>query len=129
MEDYNKIIESLGVKYNKSKTIKVIQTVTNDSYYDVENTILLVNKGQISFGKNNSVVKEGEILFIPGGRSISITYGSGKPSKYSSEVSGGKKDSFLQSIDYVEVSYTSQDNFSYLTFESKVFDSVNLLLY
>lgn len=125
MEDYNKIIESLGVKYNKSKTIKVIQTVTNDSYYDVENTILLVNKGQISFGKNNSLVKEGEILFIPGGRSISITYGSGKPSKYSSEVSGGKKDSFLQSIDYTEVSYTSQDNFSYMTFESKVFDSVN----
>jgi AraC-like DNA-binding protein len=125
MEDYNKIIESLGVKYNKSKTIKVIQTVTNDSYYDVENTILLVNKGQISFGKNNSVVKEGEVLFIPGGRSISITYGSGKPSKYSNEVSGGKKDSFLQSIDYTEVSYTSQDNFSYLTFESKVFDSVN----
>jgi AraC-like DNA-binding protein len=125
MEDYNKIIESLGVKYNKSKTIKVIQTVTNDSYYDVENTILLVNKGQISFGKNNAPVKEGEILFIPGGRNISITYGSGKPSRYSSEVSGGKKDSFLQSIDYTEVSYTSQDNFSYLTFESKVFDSVN----
>ncbi len=125
MEDYNKIIESLGVKYNKSKTIKVIQTVTNDSYYDVENTILLVNKGEIHFGKDNLVVKEGEILFVPGGRSISITYGSGKPSKYSNEIISGKKDSYLQSIDYSEVSYTSQDNFSYLTFESKVFDSVN----
>jgi len=125
MEDYNKIIESLGVKYNKSKTIKVIQTVTNESYYDVENTILLVNKGEIRFGKENQVVKEGDILFIPGGRSISITYGSGKPSKYSNDSASGKKDSYLQSIDYSEVSYTSQDNFSYLTFESKVFDSVN----
>ena len=125
MEDYNKIIESLGVKYNKSKTIKVIQTVTNESYYDVENTILLVNKGEIRFGKENSVVREGEVLFIPGGRSLSLTYGSGKPSKYSTDISSGKKDSFLQSIDYSEVSYTSQDNFSYLTFESKVFDSVN----
>lgn len=125
MEDYNKIIESLGVKYNKSKTIKIIQTVTNESYYDVENTILLVNKGEIRFGNDSTVVKEGESLFIPGGRSISITYGSGKPSKYSSENISGKKDTYLQSINYSEVAYTSQDNFSYLTFESKVFDSVN----
>ncbi len=125
MEDYNKIIESLGVKYNKSKTIKVIQTVSNENYYDVENTLLLVNKGEIRFGKENSAVRDGEVLFIPGGKNIPVTYGSGKPSKFSSEAGSGKKDSFLQSIDYSEVSYTSQDNFSYLTFESKVFDSVN----
>ena len=125
MEDYNKIIESLGVKYNKSKTIKIIHPVTNDSYYDVENTIFLINKGEIRFGKENIVVKEGEILFIPGGRSVSLTYGTGKPLKLSSEVSSGKKDSYLQSIDYSEVAYTNQENFSYLTFESKVFDSVN----
>jgi AraC-like DNA-binding protein len=125
MEDYNKIIESLGVKYNKSKTIKVIQTVTNENYYDVENTILLVNKGEIKFGKDNIVVQEGAILFIPGGRSIAITYGTGKPAKYSSEIPSGKKDAYLQSIDYSEVSFSTQDNFSYMTFESKVFDSVN----
>jgi AraC-like DNA-binding protein len=125
MEDYNKIIESLGVKYNKSKTIKVIQTVTNENYYDVENTIILINRGEIRYGKDNLVVKEGDILFIPGGKSVSITYGSGKPSKFASEIPTGKRDAFLQSIDFSEVSYTTQDNFSYLTFESKVFDSVN----
>jgi AraC-like DNA-binding protein len=125
MEDYNKIIESLGVKYNKSKTIKVIQTVTNENYYDVENTILLINRGEIRYGKENIVVKEGDILFIPGGRSITITYGSGKPSRIASEIPSGKRDAFLQSIDFSEVSFTAQDNFSYLTFESKVFDSVN----
>ena len=45
MEDYNKIIESLGIKYNKSKNIKIIQSVSNENFYDVENTVFIVHNG------------------------------------------------------------------------------------
>ena len=49
MEDYNKIIESLGVRYIKSKSIRIVQSLTVDNYYDVSNMVVLLHKGEISF--------------------------------------------------------------------------------
>lgn len=125
MEDYNKIIESLGIKYNKSKNIKIIQSFLNDNYYDVENTIFIVHQGEIRYGADKQAVKKGEILLVPGGKSISISYGVAEPSAAAKDKLINRKESFLQSIDYAEISNSSQENFSYITFEAKVFDSVN----
>ena len=125
MEDYNKIIESLGIKYNKSKNIKVIQAISNDNYYDVENTIFIVHQGEIRFGPENQVVKNAEILLVPGGKSLSISYGNTESSPGSKERLVGRKESYLQSIDYSEITNSGQEIFSYITFEAKVFDSVN----
>ena len=85
MEDYNKIIESLGVRFIKSKNIKVLQHVTIKNSYDVENTIVLLYKGDIKFGKENEKVGEGDILFIPGGKMLSISYGDQHPVVLSNE--------------------------------------------
>ena len=125
MEDYNKIIESLGIKYNKSKNIKIIQSFLNDNYYDVENTIFIVHQGEIRYGAEKLAVKKGQILLVPGGKSISISYGEAEPSTIAKDKLINRKESFLQSIDYAEIANTSQENFSYITFEAKVFDSVN----
>ena len=125
MEDYNKIIESLGIKYNKSKNIKIIQSVSNDNFYDVENTVFIVHKGELRFGSDKELVKKGEVLFLPGSRSVSITYGNPSNSRSTSETYLARKESYLQSIDYSEVENSHQEVFSYITFEAKVFDSVN----
>ncbi|MBR9998017.1 MAG: helix-turn-helix transcriptional regulator [Cyclobacteriaceae bacterium] len=125
MEDYNKIIESLGIKYNKSKNIKIIQAVSNDNYYDVENTIFIVHLGELRYGADKQKVKKGEILLVPGGKSISISYGNVEASTVTKDKLISRKESFLQSIDYAEIATSSQENFSYITFEAKVFDSVN----
>jgi hypothetical protein len=45
MEDYNKIIESLGVRYLKSRNMKIAKPVTIKNHYDIENTIFIVNNG------------------------------------------------------------------------------------
>lgn len=125
MDDYNKIIESLGIKYNKSRNIKIIQSVSNDNFYDVENTVFLVHQGELKFGPDKKMVKKGETLFIPGGKNVSITYGSGSAEKDMPSNYITRKESFLQSINYSEVASTEQENFSYITYEAKVFDSVN----
>jgi len=125
MEDYNKIIESLGIKYNKSKNIKIIQSVSNENFYDVENTVFIVHNGELRYGPENQVVQKGEVLLIPGGRNVSITYGNTMNSKGSSDAYITRKESFLQSINYSEVANSTQEIFSYITFEAKVFDSVN----
>ena len=55
MEDYNKIIESLNVHFKKANNIVIIQPIVIGNYYDVENSVYRVNKGEIRFGKENTI--------------------------------------------------------------------------
>lgn len=125
MEDYNKIIESLGVRFIKSKDIKILQSLTVENFYDVGNTIILLHKGEITFGEEKQKVNEGELLFIPGGRLTSITYGKNNPVKLTNEDLLNNRDKFFSSnMDPNQIGQ-HPDSFCYITFEAKVFDSVN----
>jgi AraC-like DNA-binding protein len=122
MEDYNKIIESLAVRFIKARNIDILKPVTIENNYDVENSLLLVNSGEIAFGKEKHVVPAGSLLFVPGGRQVSLTYGSVKATSLSKDDFLNNKEDYFQSAvgeDFAEKSY------SYVSFEAKVFDSVN----
>jgi AraC-like DNA-binding protein len=125
MEDYNKIIESLGVRFIKAKNIKILQPVTIENYYDVENTIIVVYKGEIKFGKEQEVVREGEALFVPGGKTVPLTYGTGNPMVMSNDDFISKKENYFQSFSTKEIDFVQGDSFSYVNLDAKVFDSVN----
>ena len=124
MEDYNKIIESLGVRFIKAKNINILKSLTIENYYDVENTAILVNKGEICFGKEKEYVKPGEMLFIPGGKMMSITYGTGEAEVMTNDdFISNRENYFQQNVD--PNSDGRGECFSYVTFDAKVFDSVN----
>lgn len=124
MEDYNQIIESLSIRYIKARNINILKPVNIENSYEVENTLLVVNSGQVKFGKNKEVVNEGEILFVPGGRMLSITYGKGDADIMNKEDFLGNKETYFES--YQQGSNKSTTNaFSYVSFEAKAFDSVN----
>ncbi len=125
MEDYNKIIESLGVRFIKAKNIKILQPVTIENYYDVENTIMVVHKGEIRFGSEKEVVGEGEALFVPGGKTVPLSYGKGTPVALSNEDFISKKENYFQSVDVKDIDNIEVDCFSYVNLDAKVFDSVN----
>ncbi|MFY0651040.1 MAG: helix-turn-helix transcriptional regulator [Cyclobacteriaceae bacterium] len=124
MEDYNKIIESLGVRFISAKNINILQPVTIENYYDVENVVLFVHKGEVRFGKDKQVVGENEILFIPGGKMLSITYGTGAPVNLSNDDFINNREKFFQSTEQIEAR-PENDNLSFINFEAKVFDTVN----
>ena len=123
MEDYNRIIESLSVKFVKAKNINILKSVTVENIYDVENSLILVNKGNLAFGKDKKQVNEGEILFVPGGKQIALTYGDNE------DLLSLSKDNFLNNkneyFDINEFINPSFDSFSFVSFDAKVFDSVN----
>lgn len=125
MEDYNKIIESLGVRFIKANNVKILQPLTINNFYDVENTILLLNKGEIKFGPDQEILTEGNLLFIPGGKLVSMNYGQGNPTSLSNDDFISQKDKFFQSFPVEDSESIEEENFSYITFEAKVFDSVN----
>lgn len=125
MEDYNKIIESLSVRFIKSKNIRILQPVKIQNYYDVENTILVLNRGKIRYGEEDQFVNGGSVLFIPGGKNMSITYGSGDPVSLSNDDFINNKELYFQSLETTDVSTLEAENYSFINFEAKVFDSVN----
>ena len=96
MEDYNKIIESLGVRYIKAKNIRILQPLTIENFYDVENTIILVNKGGMSFNDHTEQVSESQLLFVPGGKYVALTYGTGNAISMTNDDFISVKDKYLE---------------------------------
>ncbi len=128
MEDYNKIIESLGVRYIKAKSINVKQPVTISNFYDVENTAIFIKTGKMSFEDSSGIVEaeEGEVIFIPGGKRTKLTYGSNAKAALTAEEFVAKKELYLQSHTQGTTADPSvTDSMIVVTFEAKVFNSVN----
>ncbi len=126
MEDYNKIIESLGVKFVKAKSIKIRKPVTVSNLHEVENKLILVNKGEVLVGTEKLLIREGEFAFIPGGKSHQITYGRGSQiERVSNDNFITNKAEYFDSISHDDLLTEGADSLSYISFEAKVFDSVN----
>lgn len=127
MEDYNKIIESLSVRYIKSKNVRILHPITIQNNYDVENSIILLHKGEMRFGKDREVLKAGEILFIPGGKMFPITYGLGNSNtvSLSSDDFISEREKYFQNVGLSSLNDYPESIFSYINFEAKVFDSVS----
>ncbi|MEY2761502.1 MAG: hypothetical protein RLZZ96_1402 [Bacteroidota bacterium] len=126
MEDYNKIIESLGVKFIKARNIRILQPIRIKNFYDVENSLLILYKGEVSFGEEETPVEEGDMLFIPGGKMISVTYGNAeKPKAVNNEEFMTHRELYFDQNTDAALIGTQPNSFGMVAFEAKVFDSVN----
>ena len=125
MEDYNKIIESLGVKFIKARNIRILQPIRIKNFYDVENSLLILYKGEVSFGEEETPVEEGDMLFIPGGKAATITYGVGEAKPISYEEFMTRRENYFDAMHVKEEIGKIKNSFGLIAFEAKVFDSVN----
>lgn len=124
MEDYNKIIESLGIRYIKAKNINILKPVTIENNYDIENSMIVVNSGSLKFGPNREECFPGEVFFVPGGKQVSITYGTGNGVSLSKDDFLNNKENYFRSYGREQVNGQT-NSYSYVSFEAKAFDSVN----
>ncbi|MBC6612339.1 AraC family transcriptional regulator [Hymenobacter aerilatus] len=125
MEDYNKVIESLGVRYIKAKNLVLQQPFTVRNSYDMGNNLILLHKGRIAFGDEEQVIEEGEMLFIPGGRATRVSYGQSGGKLISNDDLITNKDKFFHSNSDLDLIGDAEESHSFVSFEAKVFDSVN----
>ncbi len=125
MEDYNKVIESLGVRYIKSKNYILQQPFGVRNFYDVGNNLILLHRGVIAFGDEKQVVEEGEMLFVPGGRSTKIYYGDPESRMISNDDLISNKEKFFRGNNDLDLIGDAEESHSFVSFEAKVFDSVN----
>jgi hypothetical protein len=126
MEDYNKIIESLGVKFQKAKNILINTPITVSNHYDVENYIFLLHDGALAFGDEYEEVEVGDMLFVPGGRLTKIAFGpDARTNVINNEQYISNRDQYFSANKDRDTVGKQQNSFSYITFESKVFDTIN----
>jgi len=125
--EYNPIIEALAITFIRARHIKLLQSLTIENFHDVENYIIRLNHGQITCaqGQQQDTVTAGDMLFIPGGRPITITYGSGKHpvTLHHNYLTSGRWQ-YFQAMR--EPDFTGQfENFSYVAFDARVFNTID----
>jgi AraC-like DNA-binding protein len=126
MDYYNKIIESVHVRFLRGNNYKIEKPVTVTTYEENENTLILLHHGTLKFGEDQEQVNEGEVIFVPKAKQTRITFGTGsKRNELEMESFSENKRKFLQSISFKEIKTSEEDCISIMQFESKVFDVVN----
>lgn len=126
MEYYNKIIESVNVRFLRGSNFRVEKPVSITDYSETENTMILLHHGTLKFGEDQEVLNEGEVLFLPADKKTKLTLGSSpKKKEIEQDRFFESKKKYLQSISFRDIKNTEDDCISIVGFESKVFDVVN----
>ena len=126
MDYYNKVIESVHVRFLKGNNFKIEKPVTVNNYEENENALILLHHGTLKFGEDLELVNEGEVLFLPKGQKVQITFGtSAKRNDTDLAQFSENRRKHLESISYKDIKITEDDCISIVQFESKVFDVVN----
>ncbi len=125
MEYYNKVIESVQVRFLKGANYKIEKPVSIANYVENENALVLLHHGILKLGEDHELINEGEVLFLPKDRKTLLSFGHSKHQDISMEQFSENKRKYLQSISIKEVKTCDEDCISILHFESKVFDLVN----
>jgi AraC family transcriptional regulator, activator of mtrCDE len=126
MDYYNKVIESVHVRFLKGNNFKVEEPVTVSNFHEKENQLILLHQGSLKFGESQELVNEGEVLFLPANHKTSLSFGSSsKKAEIEMDVFNDSKRKYLQTISFKEIKSAEEDCISMISFESKVFDVVN----
>ncbi len=126
MEYYNKVIESVNVRFIRGNNFKIEKPSTISDYKELDNTLILLHHGTLKFGDDQELLNEGEVLFLPAEQKTKLTFGaSSKKAEISNEQFQENKKKYLQSISFRDIKNEEDDCISVVGFDSKVFDVVN----
>ncbi|MFT4857374.1 MAG: AraC family transcriptional activator of mtrCDE [Algoriphagus sp.] len=126
MEYYNKVIESVNVRFIRGNNFRLEKPFTVKDYKETDNTLILIHHGTLKFGEDQELLNEGEVLFLPADRKTKLTVGNSlKKSDLSNQQFKESKKKYLQSISFKDIINMEEDCISMVSFDSKVFDVVN----
>lgn len=126
MEDYNKIIDSLNIRLTRCRNILILKPFRMENVRDIENTLIMVNRGALRLDLADDIVQAGELLFIPAKSSVTMTYGVlAKAGTISYEAYLNNEGGYYELNNESSLKNIENENFTAISFEAKIFDSVN----
>lgn len=125
MEDYNKIIESLGIRYLKSNNIYATRPFTIPDFKETDSALIILKRGLMSYGEDMDELQEGHAIFLPAGKNIQLVFGAKGESgpELSLEEFSFRQAEFFRSRLDDDISPVAE--FAIVVFETKVFDTIN----
>jgi AraC-like DNA-binding protein len=126
MEYYNKIIESVNVRFIRGNNYKIEKPFTVKDFKEADNTLVLLHHGTLKYGDDQELLNEGEVLFLPADRKTKLTLGSSlKKTELSNQLFKENKKKYLQNLSFKDIQITEEDCISMVSFDSRVFDVMN----
>ena len=126
MEDYNKIIESLIIRFVRTNALDAMKPVHIKNYYDFQSTLVLLDSGLMFRGVPPMQIEEGSILFLPGGKNTPLSFGNPtEESMITNETFINTKEHYLQHSRKQDSDADPLARYISVTFDAKAFDSVN----
>jgi len=155
MEDYNKIIESLQIKFPQvgvqtardevlgnsengyeiteheeyavnAKSVVLKQSCLVENYYDIEDYMVLLHDGVLSIGDGTYKVENGDMLFIPGGKVTKVWYGAdAEETRIDNEEFISNKENYFEFVEDASLVGKQANALSYVAFSVKVFDAIS----
>ena len=126
MEDYNKIIESLIIRFVRTNALDAVRPVHIKNYYDFQSTLVLLDSGEMYRGTPLTPIEEGSILFLPGGKNTPLSFGT--PSEDHSITNESFINTKEQYLKHSSMGLSEKERLARyisVTFDAKAFDSVN----
>lgn len=129
LRDYERILASLRIKLNQALYAKVIKPVTIRDYKSIDNKLIFVNKGEISYeeGDKTITVKEGEMFFLPELSSMSITYGKDNPTATDNNQFTNYQEQYFDLLNNPSSLSSNSEFFSYVSFNAKVYEAIDFM--
>lgn len=127
-EDFNKIIESLGVRLVKCNNVVVYQSFSIEDFEENENVLILLRRGNLSYGdKKLEEVKEGHTLMIPSNFVQKVNFGSKseRNPRLSMDEFRFKQTEYFKFDAHKDSSKVPVCELTVIQFDTKVFDTVS----
>jgi AraC family transcriptional regulator, arabinose operon regulatory protein len=124
MEDYNKIIEALGISYISSRNFSLRKDFCIKNLKDVSNTMIINHKGSLYYNGDKEV-KAGDILFISGGRATDVCFGAKGSDTIAYDEFINDLEAFTKGNANPDAINSMANSFTFINFDAKIFDAVS----
>jgi AraC-like DNA-binding protein len=126
--DYLDLLNTLTVQFSAAYNRQVKESLTIENFYEVGSILIKVHSGEVSYeqGEKKGGVKPGELLFIPGGKPITLTYGAAPQLTFTYEQFMDSRGQYLLDIPQ-PLPMGSHTSFTSIHFHTQVLKVVNLL--
>ncbi len=122
--DFTRIIESLETSLPATSLLHFDSPLGVENFYELYNTVIYVKEGTLYYGKENTAVQSGEVLFIPSGKKVHINFQSPTPKRTIQGGLQGDQKSFIK--EHSTSNLGTGNAFAIFFVTAEVFNAINL---
>lgn len=125
--DYERILASLSVERNHVKHVEITKSVRITNYKNIDNKLIIVNQGSISWDQGNEIVTlhKGEMCFLPELSEVTITYGANPSLTVDNNYFTNHQDLYLKEVNTLEGLGDGKGSFTYVSFNAKIYEAID----